>query len=60
MAHTFANLLAHVIFSTKNREAWITPDLKAELLPYIVTFQEEFVAFLKRQGITYDERYLWE
>ena len=35
MAHTFANLLAHVIFSTKNREAWITPDLKAELLLYI-------------------------
>ena len=35
MAHTFANLLAHVIFSTKNREEWITPDLKAELLPYM-------------------------
>ena len=32
MAHSFANLLAHGIFSTKNREAWITPDLKAELL----------------------------
>ena len=149
MAHTFANLLAHVIFSTKNREAWITPDLKAELLPYIggimrklhgkviesnarpdhyhglfsfppalavadalrviktnssawvhetgqraafawqigygafsvsqsnlpdvvdyirqqdehhrkLTFQEEFVAFLKRHGIAYDERYIWE
>ena len=149
MAHTFANLLAHVIFSTKNREAWITPDLKAELLPYIggilrnlhgkviesnarpdhyhglfslppalavadalrviktnssawvhetrhrvafawqsgygafsvsrsnlsdvveyirhqdehhrkITFQEEFVAFLKRHEIAYDERYIWE
>lgn len=23
------------------------------------TFQEEFVAFLKRHGIEYDERYLW-
>ena len=34
MAHTFASLLTHVIFSTKDREAWITPDLKAELLPY--------------------------
>jgi len=148
MAHTFANLLAHVIFSTKNRETLITPDLKAKLLPYMggimrnlhgkvmesnarpdhyhglfsfppalavadalrviktnssawvhetcggttfawqigyaafsvsqsnlsevveyirhqdehhrkVTFQEEFVAFLKRHGIAYDERYLW-
>lgn len=25
-----------------------------------VSFQEEFVTFLKKQGITYDERYLWE
>ena len=23
------------------------------------TFQEEFLAFLKRHGIQYDERYLW-
>lgn len=25
-----------------------------------MTFQEEFVAFLKRHGIDYDERYIWE
>jgi len=25
-----------------------------------MTFQEEFVAFLKRHGISYDERYIWE
>jgi putative NIF3 family GTP cyclohydrolase 1 type 2 len=25
-----------------------------------VSFQEEFVAFLKRHGIAYDERYVWE
>jgi putative transposase len=24
------------------------------------TFQEEFVAFLKRHGVEYDERYLWD
>ena len=24
------------------------------------SFQEEFVAFLKRHDIAYDERYLWE
>jgi REP element-mobilizing transposase RayT len=24
------------------------------------TFQEEFVAFLKRHGLAYDERYLWD
>ena len=25
-----------------------------------VSFQEEFVAFLKRHGISYDERFIWE
>ena len=25
-----------------------------------VTFQEEFIAFLQRHGIAYDERYLWD
>ena len=25
-----------------------------------VTFQEEFIALLKRHGIAYDERYIWE
>ena len=24
------------------------------------TFQEEFIEFLRRHGIDYDERYLWE
>jgi hypothetical protein len=25
-----------------------------------ISFQEEFVAFLKKNGIEYDERYIWE
>ena len=37
MAPTFANLLAYAIFSIKNWEAWITPDLKAELLRFGIT-----------------------
>jgi hypothetical protein len=24
-----------------------------------VTFQEKFIAFLKKNGIAYDERYIW-
>ena len=149
IAHPFANLLTHVIFSTKDREAWITPDLRMNLLPYMGgivrnlhgkaiesnarpdhfhallslppalavadtlrvlktnsslwvhetrrraafawqrgygafsvshshlpevvkyireqdqhhrqrTYQEEFLVFLKRHGIAYDERYIWE
>jgi REP-associated tyrosine transposase len=149
MAHTFANLLTHVIFSTKDRQPIISRDLKPELLDYMggivrelhgkcvaansmpdhvhlllwfppsvaiadalrivktnssrwvhqksglrgfawqtgygafsvsqsnaasvvkyireqeehhwrVTFQEEFVSFLKKNGVRYEERYIWE
>ena len=148
MAHTYTNLLTHVIFSTKDREPLITAPLHDDLLPYLggivrklggalraanarpdhvhllcslppmvavaealrvvktnssrwvhrsrnyagfewqtgygafsvshslapavvryiadqekhhrhVTFQEELIAFLKKNGITYDERYIW-
>ena len=34
MALTFANLLTHVIFSTKDREPLITSGLKPDLLAY--------------------------
>jgi len=149
MAHTFADLLTHVIFSTKDREPFVTPDIRPDLLAYMggivrnlhgkmidsnarpdhihcllslppilavadalrllktnsslwvhetrgrpafawqigygafsvsrstvpavlkyirnqdqhhrkITFQEEFIIFLKRHGISYDERYIWE
>ena len=35
MAHTFANLLTHVIFSTKDRQPLLTPDLRTDLLAYM-------------------------
>ena len=150
MAHTFTNILLHVIFSTKDRAPFLDAELKPRMLAYIggilnemhaipvfmdrpadhvhvllvqpstvtladlirtiktnssrwvhenwpqrsdfawqtgygafsvslsaaesvkkyiagqeehhrkVSFQEEFVAFLKRHGIQYDERYIWE
>lgn len=149
MAHTFANLLTHVIFSTKDRQPLMSRDLKPDLLAYMggiarelhgkcvavnsmpdhlhmllwlpaslaiaealrlvktnssrwvrqklgrsafawqtgyaafsvsrsnassvvkyigeqekhhrrVTFQEEFISFLKKNGVCYDERYIWE
>jgi len=149
MAHTYANLLTHVIFGTKGREPLIAPDLKPDLLAYLggivrelqgkavaansmpdhvhmllwlpsgvsiaealrimktnssrwvrrkrdhhrgfgwqtgygafsvsqsnaasviqyireqekhhrrVSFQEEFIGFLKKNGVDYDERYIW-
>ena len=74
MAHTFGNLLTHVIFSTKDRQSLIAPDLKPDLLAYLggivrdlqgkalarVSFLEEFIAFLKKNGVDYDERYIWK
>ena len=35
MASTYTNLLYHIVFSTKNREALIVPRLREELYPYI-------------------------
>ena len=150
MAHSFASLTFHIVFSTKDRRPLITPDLQPRLYDYIggiirgqggvllaaggmanhghllagtardkcmsdfvraikgnssrwvheefphlrhfgwqegygafsisypgqekvkayiagqaehhrtVTFQEEFIAFLKQHQISYDERYIWE
>lgn len=25
-----------------------------------ITFQEEFISFLRKNGVRYDERYIWE
>lgn len=150
MAHTFTNLLTHVIFSTKDREPFMNEDVRPRIFAYMggvvreiggtalringpsdhthlllalpatvaiaeamrlvktnsskwihetfprlsafawqhgygafsvsqsnvgaveayidkqeehhrtMTFQEEFVAFLKRHGISYDPKYIWE
>jgi len=35
MAHTYTDLLAHVIFSTKDRAPLLDADLKARLFPYL-------------------------
>ena len=35
MAQTLVSLLVHVIFSTKNREPLITPEIEPELFAYI-------------------------
>jgi len=35
MAHTFTNLLTHVIFSTKDRAPYLEPDVKNRLFAYM-------------------------
>ena len=35
MSRTFTNLLTHIVFSTKDREPFIVPELKGELYAYL-------------------------
>ena len=35
MAHTFTNLLTHIVFSTKGREPWLSVTIKPRLLAYL-------------------------
>ena len=35
MANTFTSLHVHVIFSTKNRERWLTPDVEDDVWRYL-------------------------
>ncbi len=35
MANTYTNILVHAVFSTKNREPFISPDLSERLYPYM-------------------------
>jgi len=35
VGHTFAHHLYHIVFSTKGRERWITPEIQEEVCKYI-------------------------
>ena len=35
MANTYTSLHYHIIFSTKNREPWITPDIEQRIWEYL-------------------------
>ena len=36
MPQSLANIVVHLVFSTKNRTEWLTPVVRDELFPYIV------------------------
>jgi hypothetical protein len=48
MANTYTALYYHIVFSTKNRVAYIKPEIESRLWD-----------FLNKHGIDYDERYVW-
>lgn len=35
MPGTYSQILLHIVFSTKHRQAWITPDISDRLYPYM-------------------------
>ena len=37
MPQSLSSILIHLIFSTKNREPALTPEINAELYPYLAT-----------------------
>ncbi len=44
MPHTFASLLVHVVFSTKDRAPELSPELSARLFPYMGGIAKELKA----------------
>ena len=41
MPQSLSSVLVHLVFSTKNREPFITPDIESELHPYMATVLRE-------------------
>lgn len=58
MAHTYADLLTHVIFSTKDREPVIVPALRDDLLAYIGGIVRELRGALRAAGARPDHVHL--
>ncbi|HKR60945.1 MAG TPA: IS200/IS605 family transposase, partial [Pyrinomonadaceae bacterium] len=50
MPQSLSSVLIHLIFSTKNREPFITPAIESELYPYMATIFRE----LKSPSLTID------
>jgi hypothetical protein len=46
MPQSLSSILIHLIFSTKNREPFITPAIEEELHPYLATIFREHDSLL--------------
>ena len=42
MAQSLSNVLLHIVFSTKNRQNWIQPDIESELYRYLAATCRSF------------------
>jgi len=58
MAQTLVSLMVHVVFSTKNREAFITPEIEPELFAYVGGILKNHESRLLDAGGTSDHVHL--
>lgn len=58
MAQSLAQLLVHLVFSTKNREAWLMDDIRSELHSYIGGIVENLGGVLLKAGSVSDHVHL--
>ena len=58
MAQTLVSLLTHVIFSTKNREPFITPEIEPELFAYVGGILQNYESRLLAAGGTVNHVHL--
>ncbi len=54
MPQSLSSVLVHLIFSTKNREPFITPEIETELYPYMATIFREQKSPTLTIGGTFD------
>ena len=59
MAQSLANVVLHIIYSTKNRTPYLK-DRSQEHRHQRMTFQDEFREICQRHGIAIDERCVWD
>ncbi|MGE3818711.1 MAG: IS200/IS605 family transposase [Isosphaeraceae bacterium] len=66
---TFPDTLSGFAWQSGYGAFTVSPSLRGKVRSYLarqaehhqkVSFQEEFLAFLERHGVEYDERYLWD
>jgi hypothetical protein len=58
MGHAYSNLLVHAVFGTKSCLPVLESELKQEKHHVRMSFREELKAFLDRNDIAHDPRYV--
>lgn len=70
MSQSLANILLHLIFSTKDRSPWLEKDIREKTHAFLAGVVRQcdceayrvggVRAILKKYGMDYDERYVWD